>query len=95
MTFIDSKTGILDRLDEAVGGVGGAAGRKMDGMQDTVVMIATIKTIVSTEPRKGLTSWASWFCQCSSGWFMRVILQHHRMDLPDSQAQSRPHALAR
>jgi hypothetical protein len=59
---MDSKTGVRDRLEEAVGGVGGAAGRKMEGMQDTVVMMETIKTILSTEPRKGLTSWAS----CSS-----------------------------
>jgi hypothetical protein len=56
---MDSKTGVLDRLDEAVGGVGGAAGRKMEGMQDTVVMMETIRTILSTEPRKGLISWAS------------------------------------
>jgi|SRR5690242_5383269 len=67
MTLMDSKTGVRDRLDEAVGGVGGAAGRKTDGMQDTVVMIETISTILSTEPRKGLTSWASCFFLQSVG----------------------------
>lgn len=61
MTLIDSKTGVFDRLEDAVGGVGGMAGRKMDGMQDTVAIIEIIKTILSTEPRKGLMSWASCF----------------------------------
>lgn len=56
---MDSKTGVLDRLDEAVGGVGGAAGRKTEGMQDTVVIMETIRTILSIDPRKGLISWAS------------------------------------
>ena len=56
---MDSKTGVRDRPEEAVGGVGGAAGMKMEGMQDTVVMMETIKTILSTEPRKGLISCAS------------------------------------
>ena len=53
---MDSKTGVRDRLDEAVGGVGGAAGRKMDGMQEMVVTMATMRTILSTEPRNGFTS---------------------------------------
>ena len=56
---MDSKTGVRDRLEEAVGGVGGVAGRKMEGMQDTVVMMETIRTILSIDPRKGLISWAS------------------------------------
>ena len=59
MTLIDSKTGVRDRLDEAVGGVGGAAGMRKEGRQETVVMIETIRTILSMEPRKGLMSCAS------------------------------------
>ena len=62
MTLIDSKTGVFDRLEDAVGGVGGAAGRKKEGMQDTVVIIETTRTILSMGPRKGLMSWASCFC---------------------------------
>lgn len=60
MTFMDSKTGVRDRLEDAVGGVGGAAGKKGDGMHAAVAMMETTRTILSTEPRKGLISWASW-----------------------------------
>lgn len=59
MTFMECRTGVRERFEEAVGGVGGAAGRKMDGMHEAVAMMATIRTILSTEPRKGLMSCAS------------------------------------
>ena len=45
MTLIEAKTPVLDRLEDAVGGVGGAEGRKSEGMQDTVAMMETTRTI--------------------------------------------------
>jgi hypothetical protein len=65
MTLMEANTPVLDRLEDADGGVGGAEGRKMDGMQDTVAMMETMRTILSTEPRKGLISCASLFRSAS------------------------------
>jgi hypothetical protein len=63
---MDLKTGVLERLEEAVGGVGGAEGRKIEGRHDTLVIIATMRTILSMEPRNGLMSCASWVRQFRS-----------------------------
>lgn len=59
MCFIEALIGVFDSPDEAVGGVGGAAGMKSDGMHATVAMMATINTMFGIDPRKGLMSWAS------------------------------------
>jgi hypothetical protein len=58
----DANTGVLDSPDDAVGGVGGAAGIKSDGMHATVDMTDMMRTMFGMEPRKGLMSCAS----CSS-----------------------------
>lgn len=52
--------GVLERLEDAVGGVGGAAGMKREGIQATVEMMETMRTMLGTEPREGLTSWATY-----------------------------------
>lgn len=52
--------GILERLEEAVGGVGGDAGMKSEGIQATVAMMEMTRTMVGTSPRTGLMSWASY-----------------------------------
>jgi hypothetical protein len=50
----------LERPEEAVGGVGGAAGMKMEGMHAAVAIREMMRTVEGMEPRKGLISWASW-----------------------------------
>lgn len=47
---------VLEIDEDADGGVGGAAGRKTDGIQATVAMIETYKTMLGTDPRSGLMS---------------------------------------
>lgn len=59
MMCSDSMTFVLDRPDDEVGGVGGADGIKMEGIQAIVAMIETMRTICGMEPRKGLMSCAS------------------------------------
>ena len=56
---MEANTPVLERLEDAVGGVGGDEGRKREGMHDTVAMMETIRTILSTEPRNGLISCAN------------------------------------
>lgn len=59
MCLRDAKTGVLDSPDEAVGGVGGAAGMKSEGIHAAVAMMDTMRTMVGIEPRKGFMSCAS------------------------------------
>lgn len=56
MTRMDLRMGALATVQEAVGGVGGAAGMKNDGTQATDAMMDMIKTVVGTEPKNGFTS---------------------------------------
>lgn len=51
--------GVFERVDEAVGGVGGADGMKRVGMLATVVIMEIIRTVLGTEPRKGFMRDAS------------------------------------
>ena len=60
MCFRLASTGVLLRPEEAVGGVGGAAGMKSEGMHAAVEMMDTMSTTEGTEPRKGFMSCASW-----------------------------------
>ena len=51
--------GVFERVDEAVGGVGGVDGMKRVGMLATVAMMEIVRTVLGTEPRKGLIRDAS------------------------------------
>jgi hypothetical protein len=53
-------TVIFDSPEDAVGGVGGVAGINRDGMQATLAMMEMIKTMLSTSPKAGLMSCASY-----------------------------------
>jgi hypothetical protein len=92
MWRIEAKTGVFDRLEDAVGGVGGAAGMKMDGRHAAVAMMETMRTMLGIEPRKGLMSCASWnVLLVPTHMYMGndKNLQRHQMDLPDLLEQSR------
>lgn len=52
--------GSLDRPDDAVGGVGGDAGMKREGMKATLAMIDTMRTMFGTVSKRGLINCASW-----------------------------------
>jgi hypothetical protein len=56
----EASTGVFDSPDEAVGGVGGAAGMKSDGIHATVAIIEMMSTMFGMEPKEGLISCASW-----------------------------------
>lgn len=60
MCLIEAKTGILESPDDAVGGDGGAAGMKSEGIQATVAMMETMRTMLGTEPKEGPISCASY-----------------------------------
>ena len=50
---------VLDIDEDAEGGVGGATGMKNEGIQAMVAIIETYNTMLGTDPRSGLMSWAS------------------------------------
>lgn len=55
----EESSGVLDSPDDAVGGVGGEAGMKSDGMQATVAIIDMMSIMSGTESKAGLMSCAS------------------------------------
>jgi hypothetical protein len=52
--------GVLEMPEEAVGGVGGEAGMKNEGMHAAVARQDTIRTVLGTEEMNGLIRDASW-----------------------------------
>lgn len=59
MCFRLASTAVLESPDDAVGGVGGAAGMKREGIHATVAMMLTISTVDRTDPSNGLISCAN------------------------------------
>ena len=65
---------VLDIEDDAEGGVGGATGMKNEGIQAMVAIIETYKTMLGTDPRSGLMSWASCLMLDMEQFYQRPVI---------------------